>query len=190
MEETEFWDLFRTSRNPMVLVSADRTLIEANAAMRALTHRSVKRSAGRPVLDFIVPGDRAHAEAIWKELEVTGHALDSEHVRTVSGATICFHYAAVETHLDEYGKCFLAVGIDTSVHPDDAPTGNGARGLTPREEEVVRLVAEGRTNDEIAQVLSLSPETIRTHVRNAMDKTGARNRAHLVAHRYARRPST
>jgi DNA-binding CsgD family transcriptional regulator len=190
MEEAEFWDLFRTSRNPMVLVSGDRKLIEANAAMRALTHRSVKRSSGRPVLDFIVPDDRAHAEAIWKELELTGHALDSEHVRTVSGATIVFHYAAVETHLEEYGKCYLAVGIDASVNPDEEHMGNGAPSLTPREEEVVRLVAAGQTNDAIAHELALSPETIRTHVRNAMDKTGARNRAHLVAHHYARRLRT
>jgi len=54
-------------------------------------------------------------------------------------------------------------------------------GLSPREFEIVRLVALGRTGPEIADELHISHGTVRTHVRNAMDKMGARSRAHLVA---------
>jgi DNA-binding CsgD family transcriptional regulator len=53
--------------------------------------------------------------------------------------------------------------------------------LTPREREVIRLVAQGATTGQIAVELYLSPATVRTHVRNAMVKTQARTRAHLVA---------
>jgi len=52
--------------------------------------------------------------------------------------------------------------------------------LTEREAEVVGLVAEGLSNDEIAGRLFLSPATVRTHVSRAMVKLDARDRAQLV----------
>ena len=52
--------------------------------------------------------------------------------------------------------------------------------LTDREREIVAWVATGRSNDEIAAELFLSPATIRTHVSRAMVKLGARDRAQLV----------
>jgi DNA-binding NarL/FixJ family response regulator len=53
--------------------------------------------------------------------------------------------------------------------------------LTAREREVVRLMAEGRTAETIAGELSVSTETVRTHVRNVIRKLRARNRVHAVA---------
>jgi DNA-binding NarL/FixJ family response regulator len=58
------------------------------------------------------------------------------------------------------------------------------RVLTEREAEVVALVAQGLTNDEIAAELVLSPATARTHVSRAMLKLGARDRAQLVVFAY------
>jgi len=52
--------------------------------------------------------------------------------------------------------------------------------LTEREREVVAWVATGRSNDEIAAELFLSPATVRTHVGRAMLKLAARDRAQLV----------
>jgi DNA-binding NarL/FixJ family response regulator len=52
--------------------------------------------------------------------------------------------------------------------------------LTEREREIVAWVATGRSNDEIAAELFLSPATVRTHVGRAMLKLGARDRAQLV----------
>jgi DNA-binding NarL/FixJ family response regulator len=52
--------------------------------------------------------------------------------------------------------------------------------LTQREREVVALVAEGLSNEEIAGTLVVSPATARTHVSRAMTKLGARDRAQLV----------
>lgn len=53
--------------------------------------------------------------------------------------------------------------------------------LSPREREVLDLLAKGLTGEDAAIQLSLSPETIRTHVRNAMDKLEANTRVHAVA---------
>jgi len=56
--------------------------------------------------------------------------------------------------------------------------------LTPREREVVELVALGLSNDEIAERLFLSPLTAKTHVNRSMMKLGARDRAQLVVFAY------
>jgi DNA-binding NarL/FixJ family response regulator len=56
--------------------------------------------------------------------------------------------------------------------------------LTAREREVVTLVAEGLSNDEIGVRLYMSPATAKTHVSRAMTKLGARDRAQLVVIAY------
>ncbi|MEV5706807.1 response regulator transcription factor [Actinoallomurus sp. NPDC052274] len=56
--------------------------------------------------------------------------------------------------------------------------------LTDRERQVVALVAEGLTNEEIGRRLAMSPATAKTHVNRAMAKVGARDRAQLVVFAY------
>jgi DNA-binding NarL/FixJ family response regulator len=53
--------------------------------------------------------------------------------------------------------------------------------LTPREWEVMDLVCERRSTDQIAQALVLSPETVRSHVKHILRKLGARNREDAIA---------
>lgn len=60
----------------------------------------------------------------------------------------------------------------------------GLSDLTPREREVLALVAEGLSNDEIGARMFLSPLTVKTHVLRAMAKVGARDRAQLVVVAY------
>ncbi|MEU8662551.1 response regulator transcription factor [Actinoplanes philippinensis] len=56
--------------------------------------------------------------------------------------------------------------------------------LTGREREILTLVAQGLSNDEIADRLYVSPLTVKTHVNRAMTKLGARDRAQLVMMAY------
>jgi DNA-binding CsgD family transcriptional regulator len=58
---------------------------------------------------------------------------------------------------------------------------NGKPSLTPRESEVLAHVADGLSQEEIGRRLSISPETVRTHVRKARDRLNARTRTHAVA---------
>jgi DNA-binding NarL/FixJ family response regulator len=60
----------------------------------------------------------------------------------------------------------------------------GVSELTQREREVVSLVAEGLSNDEIADKLYMSRSTAKTHATRAMTKLGARDRAQLVVFAY------
>lgn len=56
--------------------------------------------------------------------------------------------------------------------------------LTPREREILGLVAQGLSNDEIAGTLVISPHTAKTHVNRVMTKLGAHDRAQLVVRAY------
>jgi DNA-binding NarL/FixJ family response regulator len=71
-------------------------------------------------------------------------------------------------------------GVRTSGVVDERLLGT----LTDREREVVVLVAQGRSNDEIAAAWVVSPATVRTHVSRAMAKLHARDRAQLVVIAY------
>jgi DNA-binding NarL/FixJ family response regulator len=56
--------------------------------------------------------------------------------------------------------------------------------LTPREHEVVALIAQGLSNEEISKKIYVSPSTAKTHAARAMTKLGARDRAQLVVFAY------
>jgi DNA-binding CsgD family transcriptional regulator len=69
----------------------------------------------------------------------------------------------------------------SEVKGASAGRSSGSRPLSAREREVLGMLAEGLSGAAIAERLVLSPETVRTHVRNAMDKLGASTRSQAVA---------
>jgi DNA-binding NarL/FixJ family response regulator len=57
--------------------------------------------------------------------------------------------------------------------------------ITRREHEVIEALVEGATAREVAEALGLSFHTVRTHIRNIYEKTGAANRIELLKWQYA-----
>jgi DNA-binding NarL/FixJ family response regulator len=86
----------------------------------------------------------------------------------------------------------LAARIRRSLKRWGKPTGNGsstahpsdATGLSPREREILTLLAEGKTEKQIAAALVLSPKTVATHIQNLLRKLGLHSRAEAVAAAY------
>ncbi|GAA1364578.1 response regulator transcription factor [Streptomyces beijiangensis] len=79
---------------------------------------------------------------------------------------------------------FLAQGGSSDGGPDPEAYAKRLEALTVREREVLVQVAGGHSNDEIAERLTVSPLTVKTHVNRAMAKLGARDRAQLVVIAY------
>jgi DNA-binding NarL/FixJ family response regulator len=88
------------------------------------------------------------------------------------------------------GDALLSPGVTRSLIAEFAsrakspPRSTRLDELTDREREVMALVGEGLSNDEIAERLIVSPATAKTHVSRAMIKLGARDRAQLVVAAY------
>ena len=75
---------------------------------------------------------------------------------------------------------FAALRLEQLIDHDPRWMGKRAR-VTPRELAVLRLVSMGRQIGEIAQVLGLGEETVRSHLKKVQGKLGVRNRSHAVA---------
>jgi DNA-binding CsgD family transcriptional regulator len=79
----------------------------------------------------------------------------------------------------------LHTGLGEPAQDESKPSGGTQRspgrssrpGLSPREVEVLRLIAQGKTNKEIAILLGISDRTVQIHVSHVYDKIGAHNRA-------------
>jgi DNA-binding CsgD family transcriptional regulator len=88
------------------------------------------------------------------------------------------------------GDALLAPSITRKLinwyvaQPLPTGTGKGLEELTSREREAVALVAQGLSNDEIADHMVISPMTAKTHINRAMTKLHARDRAQLMVLAY------
>jgi DNA-binding NarL/FixJ family response regulator len=81
------------------------------------------------------------------------------------------------------GEPFLTPAAQQTLIREFLEHGEHPSQLTPREQEVVKLIAEAHTNKEIAEILHLSEKTVESHRANVLQKLGMRDRVELV--RYA-----
>ena len=85
---------------------------------------------------------------------------------------------------DIYVHPSMTYALLKGISPPPAPREDLVQPLTPREIEVLRLIAQGHTNRQTAEVLSIGVRTVESHRANLMGKLGLRGRVELV--RYAR----
>jgi len=78
-----------------------------------------------------------------------------------------------------------SAGVPGSPRPAQASSSPGDGDLTPREAEVLRLIAAGASNREIARALFVSEATVKTHVNRIFAKTGSRDRPAAMRYAYA-----
>ncbi|WP_246170736.1 response regulator transcription factor [Pseudonocardia hierapolitana] len=99
---------------------------------------------------------------------------------------------AAALHAAARGEVFLDAAVARRLAQEIRAPRSGLRALTAREREILRLVAEGRSNKEIAAELVISERTARTHVSNLLGKLGlaSRTQAALLAIREGLVPPT
>jgi PAS domain S-box-containing protein len=182
-----FGFLFDQSRIPMALIDSERRYVKVNDALVDLYEYPRAELLGS-VSDSMVVEERARIETRWEELVRTNQLYGERLIEHANGTQLQVSYAAHVTTLDDRWMALVVTlsarlpngGELIGTAPLEASRGAESK-LTAREREVVRLVALGSNTRRIAADLSLSPDTVRSHVRNAMAKTGAHTRAHLVA---------
>jgi DNA-binding NarL/FixJ family response regulator len=93
--------------------------------------------------------------------------------------------AAGQAVLDASVQQRLLSAAAQALRPSPPPDDDAETGLSPRESEVLRLIATGQSNREIARTLFVSEATIKTHVNRIFAKTGSRNRAQAIHYAHA-----
>jgi PAS domain S-box-containing protein len=188
LAQAPFWAVFAQSQIPMALVDRERRYVRVNDAILRLYELQVEEVLGARAGRTLVEEDRAVSDAQWEQLLRTNELYAQGTIVHGNGSRMRVSYAA---HGTTFGDTWLALIVTVSArflngaellgrpevrlpHADGSP-------LTPREREVVRLVALGCNTGRIAAELSVSSATVRSHVRNAMGKMEAHTRAQLVA---------
>jgi PAS domain S-box-containing protein len=178
-----FSTAFRQSSNGMVLVDAQRRQVDANGAYLKLLGYTRQAVIGTPVYAFVADGP-LNSPREWDAALASGSFTGETDMVCANGARVSVQWgASVEVVTGRRLVLFVVLSSSRwgrrfrrALPSDPEP-----RALTRREREIVRLVAHGRSGPEIAGELHIAHDTVRTHVRNAMTKVGARSRAHLVA---------
>jgi len=171
----DFWPAFRRSRTAMAVFDDDRTYTDVNESACRVLGRSRDEIVGRPVGRFSPAASEREQAAIWQRFDQRGHAFFSWDVLRAEGPPTRMLVGAL-ADVPEPGLHLSLWVADAAPVPRSA-----GWSLSPREREVTRLLACGLSGADIARELFLSRETVRTHIRNAMEAVGARTRAHLVA---------
>jgi len=181
----------------ILVVDDQRRCLEANLAACRLLGLPRTAALGRAVDDFLTSGMRKRLDHVWHAFreggghagpfELNSQAAEAQQVNLSVVANVLpgrhlLLLSATESHSDE-AEATQRVQPDLPARSNRANSGArfGRGGPTPREREVLGLLAAGATDEQIAEMLELSPATVQTHVRNAKAKLGARTRAQAVA---------
>ena len=179
--ERLFWLLFEKTTNPIIVVDEARKVVEINDAALTLFDRSRGEMIGIPIYELLKPSELGKSAAGWEELMSVGEYQGTRIFVRPDGTEITL---ALAGRIAMLGRRRLAVYVTIrqkdswAISPPRRPS---QEQLTPREREIVTLIAMGQGTMDIAEELVISPETVRTHVRNAMGKLGVHTRAELVA---------
>lgn len=178
-----FWEAFIRSKNAMMLLDDQRRHVAVNGAYLTLSGYRRSDIIGRPVHEHVAGGPLV-TEREWRVLLRRDHFTGTADLVCSNGRQVTVDFAGhPELVTGRQLVLFVAIrAARTGRQPHDTtPPRSDCVSLSRRELEVVRLVALGLSGPEVAQELQLAHNTVRTHVRNAMAKVGARSRAQLVA---------
>src|SRR3954452_4447291 len=180
-EEALLWGFMDTAPVALIAADDDRHMLRVNRRWTDLTGYGADASTTMRIDDLLAPESRPGIEMRWSDLLGTGLATARIVILRPAHVRVSIRYSGFANVLAgvHVAACLVEPGQDTrALRPARA---RRAGQLTRREQESLRLGAMGMTTTAAADQLGISPETVRTHVRNAMNKLGARTRAQAIA---------
>jgi PAS domain S-box-containing protein len=173
--------VFRRSLSSIFLIDDERLIVEVNDSGIGLLGRSRGEIVGKSLVESIRSSERDRAAREWQDYLRSREYDGTRYVMRRDGSEVQVDFAVRLANMDErqLGLCVMSVTRGGPAGPYETQVPHGS--LTSREREVVTLIALGNETNEIAVGLNISPTTVRSHVRSAMSKLGARTRAQLVA---------
>jgi DNA-binding CsgD family transcriptional regulator len=168
----------------MVTVATDRRVLDANLAARLLLHLSLDELKRRSAEDLIGPREATKVLGFWNLLLERGNLVGVHELAVGDRAGMRVVVVALANVLPGEHLVVLSPADWSSeelLGAELATPTPVAAVLSVREQEVLRLVADGLSLREIGEQLAIAEATVRTHLANANRKLGARNRAHAVA---------
>ena len=170
LDDGFFRKAFDAAPDGIFVVDAEqRSYVYVNAAGAELVGSPVDLMIGANTWEMPRPDDPELLEELWARLEEERHLEGRYRFIGVDGRPRTVDFKA-RAHFVP-GRHIVTTRERTGPRMP----------LSPREREVLTALATGRTGAEVAQTLVLSPETVRTHIRNAMEKLGASTRTHAIA---------
>lgn len=174
-----------TGGPPVVVVDDQRVCIEANGPACELLGAPRDEVVGQRLDSLFTPEMRGRLLHFWRAFaQGGGHAgpfsvaAGGEIELSVSQNVIPGRHLLVLSATSAEPRRPVRVERRAPLASQSETPG---RGPSAREREVLRLLATGATDPQIARTLGLSPATVQTHVRNVKAKLGARTRAQAVA---------
>jgi DNA-binding CsgD family transcriptional regulator len=168
----------------MLLADDDRRYVAVNPAACRFLELPSDAIVGKRIDDFVPPEARDSLEPMWKAFIEEGTQSGEFELMLPSGDRRKFDYSAIaRIEAGRHLAIILTLPRPGEAEAPSAEGGESVRGhrLSPRERQVMTHLAAGATGTEIADLLHISPETVRNHVRSAREKLGARTRAHGIA---------
>lgn len=179
-----FSAIFSGSANPMLIVDNDRRYVDANDAAVSVLRFTREEILARRIDDLTPAENLEGMEGLWAQFLDAGSMAGQYEMLRGDGSTITVSFNATANVVPGVHLTILidVANLDSAlpVEIDDEEHEQNGTVMTPREREVLRLVAFGYTGNEIAEKCGISPDTVRVHVRNAIRKLGARTRAQAI----------
>ena len=175
--------LCQTALEAFVVVDDARRYVHVNESAAKLFGASADELVGHRIGDFTPPELLPALERIWADFERNGSMHGPYEMARGDGSRVLIEYRGLRNfgpgqHLiaarEIAAPQVQVAGVRVTMRQDGASP-------TVREREVLQLAARGHSTREIAEVLSLSSATVKTHFQRAYEKLGVRDRASAVA---------
>ena len=167
---------------PASLHDVEGRFVHMNVAAERASGSSNAQLLGRHFTELLAPGARENVEAQFRRAVECGEPTDFETVFVdASGHLRGVRAQHLPLRSGDAVVGVLILAFDTR-RPPSAPTGLEPQPrLTPRQKEILGLIASGLSTAEIATQLTISPETVRNHIRSLFSELNVHTRLEAMA---------